>query len=590
MRPRNSSSVTALLLAPFAAGGLAGAWLAVTSAGFVTIAIGWGASALAAAAIALLVTSAPSGARPRRGRLPRAGARRRWHAHPIWSFGVRSLAVLAPIGVSVATALAIQRLLPSTSGGWSLMGRALAAAAGGFAVLYAAERGTRRLRPIAMLLRLSLAFPDAAPSRFRIARRSGNPEALRSSLEGSVATEDRSRTDIAATLLSLLAALWAHDPRSRRHSDRVHVFAEMLAEELNLDPVARERLRWSSLLHDIGKLAVATDILNKRGRLDDDQRREMRRHPGAGAELVRPLARWLTSAVVQHHEHLDGSGYPHGLEGRAISPDARIIAVADAFDTMVARSSYRGAMTPAAAMKEVARFSGSRFDPHVVGALESVSILRLSWRIGLRAWLAQLPVLMRGRLPQLRRMPVRGALRATGVLAALGVLGAVWVLGPRGALAPPVDGGSQVQEARETTQESVGGDPASGAVTTPEPKDDSRGERSRGPSNKPDPEPRVAEPSGGAPIAPATQAVGSSGGTQGGGGSAGAAGGGESGRGGGGGGSVGGAGDAGSVDVAGGEGTVVEANSDATFAGAGDQPVGTVVEGNSDATFVGAGE
>lgn len=562
-----------LLVAPFLIGGLAGAWLASTSATLALVAIGWASSALAAAAIALLLTSAP--ARQRQlGRLTRAGGRAdRWPARPMWSFLVRCVTVFAPIGVSMSVALAVQEALPPPEGGWSAAGQVLILLACGFGVLYPAERATRRLGPITMLLKLSLAFPSSAPSRFKVARRSGNVGRLRKTLEATYTPDDRARTETAGTLLSLLAALTAHDSRTRGHSERVRVFSEMLASELGLDERSRERLRWSALLHDIGKMAVSADVLNKPGPLDDNQWSAMRRHPSVGAELVAPLIPWLGewgSAVVEHHERLDGSGYPRGLEREQISKGARIIAVADAFDTMVTPRSYRGAMSPAAAREEVARFSARQFDPRVVRALMNLSIPRLWWRIGLAAWLAQLPLLRRtgSDRPRSTRnpLPVAGMLSLMAVVVALSASGLLGSQGP-GTIGLGRGSGSALDSSASGT---VIVEEASGPARPSSPSQDPGVGGNAGGADEPAPEGDAAPVD--TPPGSGTTGGGNGGGS--GGGNGGGSGGGNGGATvgtGGGGGTVGtGGGGDGTVGVAGGGGgTSSEANSDATVGGTG---------------------
>lgn len=558
-------SSRAILLAPFLVGGLAGAWLATTSASSVLVAIGWATAVLAAGAIVLLLTAAPAGRR-QRGRLAKADRRgERWPARPMWSLVVRGVTVLAPVGMSVSAALAVQEALPSPNGGWSAVGHVVILLVCGFGVLYPAELATRRLAPITMLLKLSLAFPSAAPSRFRVARRSGNVVSLKKMLQSRAAPDDRARTEVAGTLLSLVAALTAHDSRTRGHSERVRVFTEMLAVELGVDESSRERLRWSALLHDIGKMAVSAEVLNKPGPLDEEQWRSIRRHPGVGADLVAPLAPWLgewTSAVVEHHERLDGSGYPHGLERGQISLGARIIAVADAFDTMVTPRSYRGAMSPGAARQEVARFSSSQFDPRVVRALMSLSIPRLWWRIGLAAWLANLPLLRRRGGSQ--KKAARNPLALAGMMS---LVAAAVVLSASGLVGTQTPGGD------------VGGGGGGGLGAQPELESSASGTLSVAAPSEPS-IPSDAGADGGEPpaaggahgVVPSLDgspagtdpAPGGSGGAGAGGGAGGAGGGSGDGGDAGAGGAGGGSGDGG-VGSAGGGGTVVEANEDATF-------------------------
>lgn len=563
--PRNTerASSRAVMLAPFVVGGLAAAWLASTSTSAILVAIGWASSVLAAGAVVLLLTAAPA-ARGQRGLLAKADRRaERWPARPVWSSVVRGVTVFAPVGVSVSAALAVQEVLPPPSGGWNTVGHVVILLICGLGILYPAEQATRRLAPITMLLKLSLAFPSAAPSRFRVARRSGNIGTLRKSLDARVAPDDPARTEVAGTLLALVAALTAHDSRTRGHSERVRVFTEMLAVELGVEDRARERLRWSALLHDIGKMAVAAEVLNKPGPLDEQQWTAVRRHPGVGAELVAPLAPWLGewgAAVAEHHERLDGSGYPHGLEKDQISLGARIIAVADAFDTMVTPRPYRAAMSPAAAREEVARFSASQFDPRVVRALMSLSIPRLWWRIGLAAWLAHLPLLRRGGPGRSKRAAARNPLPIAGMLS---MLAAVVVLSASGLLGnqPSIPGAGSGDGTPSKLDSS-----ASGAITVGPPS---------APSSEVPVAASVAESPAGTEVSAETAetvpaGAGGAGAGNGAGGQADGAGGGQGGQ------------DAGGGDGAvGGQGTVVEANEDVTLPGPGagtgteepDQPV-----------------
>ena len=161
-------------------------------------------------------------------------------------------------------------------------------------------------------------------------------------------------------------------------------------------PEDRDKLNWAALLHDVGKLHVPAEILNKAGPLSPSEREVVERHPDLGAQLIGPLAGWLgpwARGVQEHHERWDGTGYPRGLAGEAISLGARIISVADAFDVMTALRSYKAPMSVAAAKRELTRWAGRQFDPTVVRAMLSVSLGRLWPTMGPLAWVAQLPVL-----------------------------------------------------------------------------------------------------------------------------------------------------------------------------------------------------
>ncbi|MGH2691504.1 MAG: HD-GYP domain-containing protein, partial [Actinomycetota bacterium] len=466
---RSSFLQRVALLSPFVVGGVAAVLLVRASEEPAIAGVGWLVSALAVATSFLLLTTAPSSDRQRRSKVRREGQRSgRWEARPVGSLLVRILAVIGPIGVSLATALAVQRALPAPRGGLGVTGQAVLLMAVAFAVLYPAERATRKLAPIAMLLKLSLSFPSVAPSRFVVARRSANVGALRDDLQIG-------RGDPAATMLALVAALTAHDSRTRGHSERVRVFTEMLAQELRLDRDERERLRWSALLHDIGKLSVSAEILNKPARLDAAQWQAMYTHPSEGARLIAPLAPWLgewASAVVEHHERLDGSGYPRGLSEGEISLGARIIAVADAYDTMVTPRTYHRPMAASAARQEVVRVSGMQFDPQVVRALLSISIPRLWWRIGIGAWLAQLPLLRPRRSPRGRsessapggvaHVVGLAAIAVTAVLAPLGSIQTTLPAAPEVATEQAADPGGPVSN--------PGSGPGSGQRSRPSPE------------------------------------------------------------------------------------------------------------------------
>jgi HD domain len=264
--------------------------------------------------------------------------------------------------------------------------------------IIALERVGRRLLPLAALLNLSLLFPDRAPKRFAIARRVGKPRDLQRQLQeardkgvrgGEVAYMQR--------VLELVAALSVHDRQTRGHSERVRVFADLIADEMNLPAADRARLRWASLLHDIGKLVVPSEILSKPAALSDAEQTAVRRHPEEGERLVGPLRAWLgewADAVVQHHERFDGKGYPHGISGEQISLAGRIVAVADSYEVMTAVRPYRKPIGVSAARQELVKCSGGQFDPVVVRAFLNISMGRL-WRVvGLGSWIAQLPLLL----------------------------------------------------------------------------------------------------------------------------------------------------------------------------------------------------
>jgi diguanylate cyclase (GGDEF)-like protein/putative nucleotidyltransferase with HDIG domain len=167
-----------------------------------------------------------------------------------------------------------------------------------------------------------------------------------------------------------LALLHDRDPDTVAHSIQVATIAVELARALDIEDERLGALRTAAKLHDIGKIGVPDAILNKPGRLDADEFRVVQTHPVVGAELLRAWgldepARF----VAQHHEHIDGSGYPAGLRGEEIALESRIIHVADAFVAMTLDRPYRRALERDKALAELVRHRGTQFDPAVVDAL-----------------------------------------------------------------------------------------------------------------------------------------------------------------------------------------------------------------------------
>ncbi len=319
----------------------------------------------------------------------------RWERRPRLAFVVRAVVFLAPAIVATDVSLILTRALPRPHGlPASVVWWVAVLGAAGLA-LVAFDRLFRRLLPFSVLLDLALVFPGVAPSRFSAAFRAGSVRNVQRRLE--VAKErapEAGTAEAAATVVELIAALAVHDPKTRGHSERTRAYADLIAEELGLSSADRDRLRWSALLHDIGKLHVTPTLLNKVGRPDPDEWEVLRGHPAEGARIIGALRPWLGPwglAIEQHHERFDGAGYPGGLAGEEISLGGRIVSVADAFEVMTSVRSYTPPVAPAAAREELVRCAGNHFDPAIVRAFLRIAIARYPRRAGFLVLLAQLP-------------------------------------------------------------------------------------------------------------------------------------------------------------------------------------------------------
>jgi putative nucleotidyltransferase with HDIG domain len=186
--------------------------------------------------------------------------------------------------------------------------------------------------------------------------------------------EERRRATFLRTLESLATALEARDEYTRGHSQRVCEMSIMIGERMGLGLDALEELRVGTILHDIGKIGVPDAILNKRARLTDEEFLIMKSHPVIGYEICRPLmlSEGVLMIIRNHHEKLDGSGYPDGLKGGELPLSLRIVCVADAFDAMSSRRPYRGVMEMGTVLAELSKGAGTQFDPVVVEVLKEL--------------------------------------------------------------------------------------------------------------------------------------------------------------------------------------------------------------------------
>jgi putative nucleotidyltransferase with HDIG domain len=185
-----------------------------------------------------------------------------------------------------------------------------------------------------------------------------------------LAMTDRLRESYHGTLEALVNALDARDRETKGHSSRVTHYTLEVARRMGIREGSPEWLdiQRGALLHDVGKIGVSDNILHKPGSLTDEEWEHMRRHPAIGYSMLKEVT-FLSRAseiVYTHHERYDGKGYPRGLKGQEIPLGARIFAVADSFDAMTSDRPYRKAMSWQEARDEIARNSGTQFDPQVV--------------------------------------------------------------------------------------------------------------------------------------------------------------------------------------------------------------------------------
>lgn len=314
-----------------------------------------------------------------------------WPAHRVAAGFLRSALAALPLPISAGVGVIVGWTVTGDTA-LDIVGRVGAAGIASVVAFVLVEWVGRRLLPLAVLLRLSLVFPDSAPSRFALALRSTSVRRLR---EWAMTNQDRlGEQALAEKVLTLASALNFHDRRTRGHSERTRALAELVIDELRLSETEANEVRWGAFLHDIGKLLVPATILNKPGALTGAEWAQIRQHPAEGGRLVEALRPFIGSgvdAVSSHHESFDGTGYPAGLRGEDIPLAARIVAVVDSFEVMTAARSYKRPMTVSAARQELVRKAGKQFDPRVVRAFVNVSLGRLHWALGFVAWLAELP-------------------------------------------------------------------------------------------------------------------------------------------------------------------------------------------------------
>jgi len=192
-------------------------------------------------------------------------------------------------------------------------------------------------------------------------------------IENALLYQEQHETFLGVTM-AFVDALEKRDDYTGGHTRRVHEYSMAIAEHLGLPEKLHEELHLCAILHDIGKIGVSDQVLQKPGKLEPEEFAEMRRHPSIGSEILEHVKslRAMIGGVRHHHEKFDGNGYPDNKRGEEIPLIARIIAVADTFDAMTSTRPYRTALNHEKALNELIACSGTQFDPAVVNAFLEV--------------------------------------------------------------------------------------------------------------------------------------------------------------------------------------------------------------------------
>jgi HD-GYP domain-containing protein (c-di-GMP phosphodiesterase class II) len=170
-----------------------------------------------------------------------------------------------------------------------------------------------------------------------------------------------------AIVSSIMATLYAKSQETEEHGQRLGSFCRMIGEKLGLEEKSLYDLQLLSKLHDIGKIGIRDQLLNKPGKLTEAEWREMELHPEIGNRIAMatPQLEHIAGYILHHHERWDGKGYPMGLKGQEIPIIARILTIADAYDAMTEDRVYRKALPPETALEEIERNAGTQFDPDI---------------------------------------------------------------------------------------------------------------------------------------------------------------------------------------------------------------------------------
>ncbi len=331
---------------------------------------------------------------PTQGAERHAQTIQRWKSHP-WLARLLRLAIfLTPLVGAFGFTWTAGEIAPPEKIGvnrWLWIAVVFFLANGLLVVL---RRATERLIPLVALMKLTLVFPDNAPSRTKATLRKSNSRTMLRNIEqGRLRGETTDEVLHGDYIVQLLKEVNDHDRLTRGHSERVRAYAEMIGEELDLDDDEMNKLRWSALLHDVGKLAVPYEVLNKDGRPTDEEWQVLATHPAVGGNMLEPLRGWLGDwihSADQHHCRWDGTGYPDKLAGTEISLAGRLVGVADAFDVMTSARSYKKPLDPEIARQELTDCAGTQFDPAIVRAFLRIGLGRIRTVAGPLPWLMNL--------------------------------------------------------------------------------------------------------------------------------------------------------------------------------------------------------
>ncbi|MHB1680488.1 MAG: HD domain-containing phosphohydrolase [bacterium] len=178
------------------------------------------------------------------------------------------------------------------------------------------------------------------------------------------------------TINSMSEAIEARDEYTKNHGDRLVEYATLIAAKLGLNQIAIRDIKYGAVLHDVGKIGIRDSVLNKPGKLTDEEYEEIKKHPEIGFNLLKKIKFLapVANIVLHHQERYDGKGYPEGLKGGSIPIGSRIIAVIDTFDAITTNRPYRKALSKEIALQEIKKCSGTQFDPKIVDVfLEIIS-------------------------------------------------------------------------------------------------------------------------------------------------------------------------------------------------------------------------